>query len=203
MAQHANSHEKSEDYLVVEIKPYTPGDEEEEETQPLSSYDPNEKIGYNGVGDKSCVGQGDAMEYSIYFENDAEKAHLAAQKVTVTDTLDVAFNLSSFEFMGTEVANTEVIIPSGKSDITTFTDLRPYNDLILKTELKLDVDKRIVTVTYTSLDTLTLEPTKDMLAGFLPPNDSTHIGEGHFSYRVKLRDDMITFVFKTVPEAAL
>ena len=30
----------------------------------------------------------------------------------------------------------------------------------------------------------------DMFAGFLPPNDSTHVGEGHFSYRVKLRDDV-------------
>jgi hypothetical protein len=29
-----------------------------------------------------------------------------------------------------------------------------------------------------------------VFAGFLPPNDSTHVGEGHFSYRVRLKDDV-------------
>ena len=178
------------DDVIIKVKPYTPGDECGESTSTASSWDPNEKIGIKGAGGKSCVRQGEAMEYAIYFENDAEKAQLAAQTVTVVDTLDTAFDLSTFEFTGAEAANTYIDVPSGKGEATVYTDMRPYNDLILKTEMKLDADTRVVKVIYSSLDTLSYEPTQDVFAGFLPPNDSTHVGEGHFSYRVRLKDNV-------------
>ena len=178
------------DDVYITVKKDTCDEEEEEETETASSWDPNEKVGIRGAGGKSCVRQGETMEYAIYFENDAEKAQLAAQMVTVIDTLDTAFDLSTFEFTGSEVANTNIDIPSGKAETIVYTDLRPANDLILKTDMKLDIDTRELKVVYSSLDTLTYEPTQDVFAGFLPPNDSTHIGEGHFSYRVKLRDDV-------------
>lgn len=179
---------EAEDYVVITVKPYTPGDEDDEETNTASSWDPNEKVGIKGAGGKSAINSGELMEYSIYFENDAEKAQLAAQTVTVIDTLDDAFDLSTFEFTGSEVANKHIEVPAGMTETCIYTDLRPSNDLILKTDMKLDVDNRIITVVYSSLDTLTYEPTRDVFAGFLPPNDSTHVGEGHFSYRVKLKD---------------
>ena len=185
----SNANEASDD-INITVKPYTPGDEDEEKTSTLSSWDPNEKVGIRGAGGKSCVRQGETMEYAIYFENDSTKAQLAAQTVTVVDTLDTAFDLSTFEFTGSEVANTYIDIPSGKAETTVYTDLRPNNDLILKSEMKMDIDNRVLTVVYSSLDTLTYEPTQDVFAGFLPPNDSTHVGEGHFSYRVKLKDDV-------------
>lgn len=178
------------DDVYITVKKGTCDEEEEEETKTAWSWDPNEKVGIRGAGGKSCVRQGETMEYAIYFENDAEKAQLAAQIVTVIDTLDTAFDLSTFEFTGSEVANTYIDIPSGKAETTVYTDLRPANDLILKADMKLDIDTRELKVVYSSLDTLTYEPTQDVFAGFLPPNDSTHIGEGHFSYRVKLRNDV-------------
>ena len=186
----ASSANEASDNVIITIKPYTPGDEDDESTNTVSSWDPNEKVGIKGAGGKSCVRQGETMEYAIYFENDAEKAQLAAQTVTVIDTLDTAFDLSTFEFTGSEVANTIIDIPSGKAETIVYTDLRPANNLILKTDMKLDIDTRELKVVYSSLDTLTYEPTQDVFAGFLPPNDSTHIGEGHFSYRVKLKDDV-------------
>lgn len=185
--QSANENE-AEDEVLITVKPYTPGDEDDEHTNTASSWDPNEKVGIKGAGGKSAINSGELMEYSIYFENDAEKAQLAAQTVTVIDTLDDAFDLSTFEFTGSEVANTHIKVPAGMTETCIYTDLRPSNDLILKTDMKLDVDNRIITVVYSSLDTLTYEPTRDVFAGFLPPNDSTHVGEGHFSYRVKLKD---------------
>lgn len=189
-ANDTSSEMEAEDEVVITIKPYTPGDEDNESTSTASSWDPNEKVGIKGAGGKSCVKSGETMEYSIFFENDAEKAQLAAQTVTVIDTLDVAFDLTTFEFTGSEVANTILDIPTGMIETCVYTDLRPNNDLILKTEMKLDIDSRVVTVVYSSLDSQTNEPTQDVFAGFLPPNDSTHIGEGHFAYRVKLKDDV-------------
>ena len=184
------SNNEAEDDVVITVKPYTPGDEDDEGTNTASSWDPNEKVGIKGAGGKSAVKSGEMMEYTIYFENDAEKAQLAAQTVTVIDTLDVAFDLSTFEFTGSEVGNTYIDVPKGMTETCIYTDMRPGNNLILKTDMKLDIDSRIVTVVYTSLDTLTYEPTQDVFAGFLPPNDSTHVGEGHFSYRVKLKDEV-------------
>ena len=178
------------DDVSITVLPYIPGDEDDESTETASSWDPNEKVGIRGAGGKSCIRQGETMEYTIYFENDAEKAQLAAQTVTVIDTLDTAFDLTTFEFTGAEASNTYIDVPLGKSETTILTDMRPDNDLILKTEMKLDIDKRIVKVVYSSLDTLTYEPTLDVFAGFLPPNDFTHRGEGHFSYRVRLKEDV-------------
>lgn len=185
-----SSENEATDNVVIKVIPYTPGDEDEEGTNTASSWDPNEKIGIKGAGGKSAVKSGEMMEYTIYFENDAEKAQLAAQTVTVIDTLDVAFDLSTFEFTGSEVANTYIDVPKGMTEACIYTDMRPGNNLILRTDMKLDIDSRIVTVVYTSLDTLTYEPTQDVFAGFLPPNDSTHVGEGHFSYRVKLKEEV-------------
>ena len=185
-----SSENEATDNVVIKVVPYTPGDEDDEGTNTASSWDPNEKVGIKGAGGKSAVKSGEMMEYTIYFENDAEKAQLAAQTVTVIDTLDASFDLSTFEFTGSEVANTYIDVPKGMTEACIYTDMRPGNNLILRTDMKLDIDSRIVTVVYTSLDTLTYEPTQDVFAGFLPPNDSTHVGEGHFSYRVKLKEEV-------------
>lgn len=180
------SETEAEDEVVITINPYTPGDEDDESTSTASSWDPNEKVGTAGVGENNCVLSNETIDYTIYFENDAEKATLAAQKVTVYDVLDEAFDLSTFEFTGAEVSNTVIEIPAGLSEYTTLTDLHPNNNLLLKTDLKLDVDTRTVTAEFSSIDPETGEFTKDVWAGFLPPNDKNHSGEGHFSYRVKL-----------------
>lgn len=186
----SSSEDEAEDDVVITVEPYTPGDDDEESTSTASSWDPNEKVSIKGAGSKSCVKPAETMEYTIFFENDAEMAQLAAQTVTVIDTLDVAFDLSTFEFTGAKASNNTVDIPNGLSELCIYTDMRPNNDLILKTDMKLDTDNRIVTVVYSSLDTLTNEPTQDVFAGFLPPNDSTHVGEGCFSYRVKLKENV-------------
>lgn len=186
----SSSENEAEDDVVITVEPYTPGDDDEESTSTASSWDPNEKVSIKGAGSKSCVKPEETMEYTIFFENDAEMAQLAAQTVTVIDTLDVAFDLSTFEFTGAKASNNTVDIPNGLSELCIYTDMRPNNDLILKTDMKLDTDNRIVTVVYSSLDTLTNEPTQDVFAGFLPPNDSTHVGEGCFSYRVKLKENV-------------
>ena len=154
------------------------------------SHDPNEKVGVNGAGGKDCVLPGDDMIYTVFFENDPELANAAAQEVRVIDVLDEAFDLSTFSFLGANVANTQISIPSGVVQTTTLTDLRPDNDLLLRTTLRMDIDTRTVSAVFESIDPETGEFTTDVLAGFLYPNDETHRGEGQFSYRVSLKNDL-------------
>jgi hypothetical protein len=49
-----------------------------------------------------------------------------------------------------------------------------------------------LTVTYTSLDPATGEPPNGIFDGFLPPDDSTHVGEGFVEYTVKPKAGLST-----------
>lgn len=50
-----SSANEASDNVIITIKPYTPGDEDDESTNTASSWDPNEKVGIKGAGGKSCV----------------------------------------------------------------------------------------------------------------------------------------------------
>ena len=45
----------------------------------------------------------------------------------------------------------------------------------------------VVTWTLQTLDPLTSQPPDDPLAGFLPPNDATHRGEGHVAFTIRAK----------------
>lgn len=154
----------------------------------LASLDPNEKVGIKGAGDKDFVMPADLTLYDVYFENDPS-ATAPAQVVTITDTLDEAFDLTTFRFTAVQIGDLTIPVAELANE-TILTDLRPNNDLLLQTKLQMDINQRIVTVTFSSLDTATGEVTDDPLAGFLPPNDASHRGEGHFSYRVNLKNNV-------------
>ncbi len=64
----------------------------------LFSMDPNDKISTTGLD--GYIEGNEAVRYVIYFENLPE-ATAAATLVTITDELDEAFDLSSFELVGT------------------------------------------------------------------------------------------------------
>ena len=185
------STETATDYATITVKPYTPGDDGgSSSTSTLISWDPNEKVGIKGAGDNDCVLPGNSMDYTIFFENDSKTANAPAQVVRVTDVLDEAFDLSTFSFTGARVANEDISVQNGVARVTTVTDLRPDNNLLLRTTLDMDIDTRTITATFTSLDPETNEFPTDPSAGFLFPNDDTHRGEGRFSYRVALKGDL-------------
>ncbi|MEI6143028.1 MAG: T9SS type A sorting domain-containing protein [Mariniphaga sp.] len=177
-------------HLVIE--PYEPNGNPVDslKTPIIRSRDPNEKVNRNGAGGKNCLLPGDETLYTIYFENDPKQATASAQEVKITDTLDSSLDLSTFSINEVVVANVKIPIPSYTANYSTITDLRPGNNLLLKTEINLDVDTRTLTAKFTSLDPETGEITSDPWAGFLAPNDSTHRGEGHISYKVNLKNDL-------------
>ncbi len=176
------------------------GDEEEDvDTSPVQtirassvkSVDPNEMVGPMGKGDletERFVKPGEWMTYTVYFENKAD-ATAAAQEVTVTNPLSEWLDWSTFE-MGEVAFNNQIDLGLvGKKNGTSEVTMNGTNYAV-RTELKLDV-KTGVADWYMRIVDPTTETgwPEDVFAGFLPPNDETFRGEGHLTYRIKVRED--------------
>ena len=172
-------------YGVFKQRP--PEDEYETITSTVKiSHDPNEMAGPAGTGEKRFVQQGEWMNYTIYFENKTN-ATAAAQEVFVDLPMDENLDWSTLE-LG-EIAFGEHIDMGlvGKSHGTT-RYANPGTNTFVKTTVK---QKNGVLSWYIrDWDPTTADnfPTS-VEGGFLPPNNpATHCGEGHLSYRVRVKD---------------
>ncbi len=159
----------------------------------FNSMDPNDKVGSLGVGAERYISGEEPLRYSIYFENKPE-ANAPAQDVVITDQLDTSkldfdtFSLGPISFG----INNLVVPPSGLSEFTKDVDLRPANNLIVRINAKLDKTTGLLTWRFTSLDPVTMQPTEDPRAGFLPPNVIGNEGEGQVLFTVRPKDNLAT-----------
>ena len=151
----------------------------------VNGIDPNDILGPAGYGDSNWIAPQQVLPYTIRFENDAQEATAPAQQVVITETLDEDLDLSTFELTGFGFGETTHSIAAGLSDYQTQIDLSDTHNVVVDVDIDLDVASRLVTWTFTSLDPTTLQPTKDPLAGFLPPNETSPEGEGWVAYRVE------------------
>ena len=157
----------------------------------ITSGDPNEMSGPLGIGDPETerfVVPGEWLTYTVYFEN-TSNATAAAQEVYVTNPLNKYLDWSTFE-MGDIAFNNQIDLglagkQSGTSEVAA--NGESYN---VRTQLELDKEKGEAKWYMRIVDpsTETGWP-DDILVGFLPPNDETYRGEGHLSYRIKVRED--------------
>ena len=157
-----------------------------------TSNDPNEITGPLGIGEKRYVQQGEWMNYTIYFEN-TTNATAAAQEIFVDLPMDENLDWSTLELgeiaFGEHIDTTLVEKKlAGKSKLTSSYAM-PGTNTSVKTEVKM---KDGVLSWYirdwdpTTADNFPASAT----GGFLPPNDpETHCGEGHLSFRVRVKDD--------------
>lgn len=152
---------------------------------PVTSFDPNEKIGPTGSGRDHYLPANTLLPYLISCEN-VDTATAAAQTVLILDTLDQSvFDLATFQLGFFSIADTIVPIPGGLQEYETMIDLRPRNDIIARVKAKLDTQTGIASWEFTSLDPATLEPTINPIAGFLPPNVSKPEGEASVMFSIK------------------
>lgn len=148
-------------------------------SSPVNSYDPNDIYGFIAPSGSMYVGEDVVnMPYRIEFENDTTFATSAAHMVVVKDTLDAkAFDLSSYQPTSIKIGDKSVQLKGDKTFVTTF-DMRPEINAIAQVEGLYDEKKGVATWTFTSLDPMTMEPTDDVMQGFLPVNyDGSGIGE--------------------------
>ena len=176
---------------VFDDKPPEPQETADEERRtPQQSCDPNEMDGPEGVGAERALLPGEGATYTIYFENQTN-ATADAQQVLVDTSLSPQLDWSSFEMLEVVFGDQADAGLAGKANGTSTVDFGDKG-LKVKTTVQRDAGNGVVSWNLRIWDPdredYNYWPADD--SGFLPPNDpETHCGEGHITYRVKVRED--------------
>lgn len=156
------------------------------------SADPNEITGPTGYDSLRWVSINDVLSYTIYFENDPEFATAAAQKVNVSmgfpnKLLMKDFGLGLFSF-----ANQSFPIENDPNIYQTRLDLRDSMKIYVDLVGGLDVTKQQAFWRFSTIDPDNGYAPWQVDRGMLPVNDSTHVGEGFVTFRIKPSSEMHT-----------
>ena len=163
-------------------------DETEFPLEVRRSFDPNEKD-KSGKGPNGGIEPGDEIIFGILFEN-LETADLAAQEVTITDTLSSDLDWDTLELVDIEFNDASVAFPEGLREVRTFTTVSTDPNPV-DIEITFDDETGLMTTLLRSVNELTGEPPLDPIAGFLPPNDESGRGEGKVRFRIRANDDLV------------
>ena len=161
------------------------------QTTIVFSRDPNDIIGPSGFGDQNWLTPAQILPYTIRFENQAT-ATAAAVFVTITHTLDADLDLTAFELGDFGFGDLYIDIPDGFQSYTTRLDLQNTIGDYVDFAATLNPTTRTVTWTLTTIDPSTGEIPDDVDAGFLPPNNANHDGEGFVNYRINAKANLST-----------
>ena len=137
--------------------------------QPVTSIDPNDKVGSQGVGAQQYTSGASPLRYAVYFANQTT-ATAPAEKVTITDQLDATNdNLGSLS-LGPITFGSQLLTPSPlQTSYSTTVDLRPATNLLVAVNGNLNSSTGLLTWNFQSLDPSTGLPPTDPTLGFLPP----------------------------------
>lgn len=154
----------------------------------VGSVDPNDKYALAGAGPEHWVNPDQVLPYEVVFENKPTAA-APAQEVLVTDDLDPNYDWSTFELRRIAFNDAEIVVPPGHQQFhataTVRTDPNPVS-----VDVSFNPATGRITWLMRSLDPATGELPEDPFAGFLPPNDASHRGEGLLSYTVRPKLDL-------------
>lgn len=155
---------------------------------PVNSLDPNEIYGYTSEsGSKYMTDEVRRLNYRIQFENDTAFATASAHVVEVKDTLDSKyFDFSTYKPTSIKIGDKIEYLDGSPNFIKTI-DMRPAIYAIAQVEGKWDSKKGIATWLFTSLDPMTMEPTDDVMQGFLPVNYDGASGVGEVGFEIDLK----------------
>ena len=152
------------------------------------SRDPNEVAGPLGVGEARYVKPGEWMDYTIYFENKEGFDIADAQEVKVTNPLSEWLDWSTFEMREVAFNNQCDVALDGLANGTRDIKMNGTNKYVRAT-VQCDAGNGVVEWYLRVYDPNGAFGWPHDGSGFLPSNDETHRGEGHLTYRIKVRDD--------------
>jgi len=148
-------------------------------------------IGPTGYAAQNYVVDGNVFAYEILFANETN-ATAPAQIVQITDQLSTNLDWTTFRL--TEIAfGTQIIsIPPDSQQFQTNVPLS-YNgtNFVVQISAGIQLATGQVFANFYSINPVTLLPPPAGI-GFLPPDSTNHLGEGHVSYIVSPRPNLPT-----------
>ena len=157
------------------------------------SADPNEIIGPTGYDDSlRWVSINDVLNYTIFFENDPDFATANAQKVDVRFNFADKAAMKGFGLGTYGFANQSWSIEDAPAAYQNRLDLRDSMYIFVDLTAGIDVVKQQAFWLFNSIDPETGYNPWQVDRGMLPVNDSTHVGEGFVTFRLKPWEDLKT-----------
>ncbi|MCW5631782.1 MAG: tandem-95 repeat protein [Rubrivivax sp.] len=152
----------------------------------VGASDPNQLLGPAGFGPQRFIDSSITLPYRVDFENEPT-ATAPAQLVTVTNQLDADLNWNTFALTEVGFGDLIIAVPAGSQYFETTVPMH-YNgrDFEVQVAVGINLATGLVSARFSSIDPNTGLP-PDVLTGFLPPEDGTGRGMGHFSYSVAPR----------------
>jgi YD repeat-containing protein len=122
--------------------------------------------------------------YTDLFHNDGSTT---ARDVTVTQQLDANLDWSTFQLSSFGLGALQVNVPPGLTQYQTTVAYQNADGSPLEVRVGMDfnVQTGLLTANFTSLDAATGEAPAGAGDGFLPPDDTSGIGEGFLQYNVQ------------------
>lgn len=157
-------------------------------SHPVNSLDPNDIYGYTAEsGSKFIADSVQHVNYRIEFENDTAFATASAHVVEVKNAIDGRyFDLKSFKPTSIKIGD-KVEYLDGTPNFVKTIDMRPQIYTIVQVEGRYNSNTGDAKWTFQSLDPITMEPTDDVMQGFLPINYDGVQGIGEVAYDIDLK----------------
>lgn len=164
------------------------GDSHGGSSSPVNSYDPNDIFGYIAPSGSKFIGKSVVtLPYRIEFENDTTFATASAHVVEVKDTLDSKlFDLATYAPTSIKIGDKTEYLDGSPNFVKTI-DMRPAINALAQVEGRYDQANGIATWRFTSIDPMTMEPTDDVMQGFLPVNYDGKSGIGEVAFDISLK----------------
>ncbi len=156
------------------------------------SVDPNELEGPMGVDSVRWVSKNDVLNYTVFFENDPAFATAHAQVVDIRIDMPYEGLLKDFTLGTYTFANRAFEMPNESNFYSMRLDCRDSLDIYVDVLAGLDVEKNQAFWHFSSIDPESGHAPWQVDRGLLPVNDSTHIGEGFVTFRLKPFEEMVT-----------
>lgn len=157
------------------------------------SADPNEIIGPAGYDDSiRWVSINDVLNYTIFFENDPDFATANAQKVDVRFSFEDKAQIKGFGLGTYGFANMAWNIDDAPAAYQNRLDLCDSMHIYVDLTAGIDVVKQQAFWSFNSIDPETGIAPWQVDRGMLPVNDSTHVGEGFVTFRLRPQEDLHT-----------
>jgi RHS repeat-associated protein len=154
-------------------------------------HDPNDLLGPSGYGSAGYLTPGGALPYTIEFSNE-KTAEVPADNVVVTEQLSPNLDWSTFQLGTIGFGSYVVNVPPGLTSYSTRVDATATLGVYVDIDASLNLSTGLLTVTFMSLDSTTLDTPSNPLVGFLPPDTDPPDGEGYINYTIQPKPGLAT-----------